>query len=401
LLTKILFVACLNMAAVSCVPAKGADPNDTRSDGDKLGALFAVVAFGGLGGFLLQAIQGVDLYFFKIKPLCTCITCPSLVGMIVFGMIARNFFGDFVMDNYPDYWADWIRQVCLSIILMRGGLQLSFKGIGTTVGLLTLCPQMFEATAIAILSRVMFDMPWAVAYANGFCIGAVSPAVLLQSVMRLIQLNRGTKKGIPSIMLIASSFDDIVAITVFSAFISIAFDQVTAGTKGADIKTMIGMNVFYFIIGILFGAVAGYSMAIFNKCSKFDYPRAKIWMKFGICLALAIGLPFACHYTRFDESKYIGIIFFGYFSYTVWGMDKPDPELAKFWIICQPFLFSSVGASIIIKNINGEIMGKAIGILIVGVLCRLVGTYLVTGGQGFTNWERGFFAFSWIPKATV
>ena len=60
--------------------------------------------------------------------------------MIIFGCIARNFFGDFVMDNYPDYWADWIRQVCLSIILMRGGLQLSFEGIGTTVGLLTLCP---------------------------------------------------------------------------------------------------------------------------------------------------------------------------------------------------------------------------------------------------------------------
>ena len=55
-MTKILFLACLSMATVSCVPAKGADPNDTRSDGDKLGALFIVVAFGGLGGFLLQAI---------------------------------------------------------------------------------------------------------------------------------------------------------------------------------------------------------------------------------------------------------------------------------------------------------------------------------------------------------
>lgn len=216
----------------------------------------------------------------------------------------------------------------MSIILMRGGLQLSFKGIGTTVGLLTLCPQLFEATAIAILSRVLFDMPWAVAYANGFCIGAVSPAVLLQSVMRLIQLNRGTKKGIPSIMLIASSFDDIVAITVFSAFISIAFDEISTSTKGADIKTMVGMNVFYFIIGILFGAVAGYSMGIFNKCTKWEAPRAKIWIKFLICISLAIGLPFACHYTRFDESKYIGIIFFGYFAYTVWGMEKPDPELA-------------------------------------------------------------------------
>lgn len=164
---------------------------------------------------------------------------------------------------------------------------------------------------------------------------------------------------------------------------------------------MIGMNVFYFVIGILFGAVAGYSMAIFNQCTKLDYPRAKIWAKFGICLALAIGLPFACHYTRFDESKYIGIIFFGYFAYTVWGMEKPDAELATFWIICQPFLFSSVGASIIVKSINADVLGKAVLILIVGVLFRLVGTFLVTANQGFTTKERGFFAFSWIPKATV
>lgn len=67
-------------------------------------------------------------------------------------------------------------------------------------------------------------------------------------------------------MLIASSFDDIVAITVFSVFISISFDSITSG-DGADVKTMIGMNVFYFVMGILFGAVSGYIMGFFNKCS--------------------------------------------------------------------------------------------------------------------------------------
>lgn len=164
---------------------------------------------------------------------------------------------------------------------------------------------------------------------------------------------------------------------------------------------MIGMSVFYFVIGILFGAVAGFSMKIFNFCSTSEYPRAKIWLKFAITLFLAIFLPFATHYTRFEESKYIGIIFFGYFSYRVWGDEKPDKELANFWIICQPFLFSSVGASIIIKKIQVDIFGKAILILCLGVLARLIGTFVVTGNQGFTVKERGFFAFSWIPKATV
>lgn len=212
---------------------------------------------------------------------------------------------------------------------------MQFSGIGKTVALLTLCPQMFEAATVAIMSHYFFDMPWPVCFANGFCIGAVSPAVLLQSVMRLIGLKRGIKKGIPSIMLIASSFDDIVAITVFSVFISISFDSIRGDEsgEGADIKTMIGMNVFYFVTGIFFGALAGYCMSIFNRCT-CDCPRVKSYLKFAIMLALAIGLPFACHYTRFEESKYIGIIFFGYFSYCVWGEEKPDKELANFWLIC-------------------------------------------------------------------
>lgn len=119
-------------------------------------------------------------------------------------------------------------------------------------------------------------------------------------------------------------------------------------------------------------------------------------------LSLAILLPFGSHYTRFEESKYIGIIFFGYFSYQAWGEEKPDKELAKFWIICQPFLFSSVGASIIISSIKADVFGKACLILVLGVAARWAGTFIVTGGdQGFTIKERAFFAFAWIPKATV
>lgn len=40
--------------------------------------------------------------------------------------------------------------------------------------------------------------------------------------------------------------------------------------------------------------------------------------------------------------------------------------------------------------------------MICGVAARWIGTFLVTGGdQGFTLKERMFFAFAWIPKATV
>ena len=164
----------------------------------------------------------------KTAPLCTKVTIPPLVGMIIFGCIARNFFGVLGTEYYNSYWADWIRQICLSIILMRGGLELEFNGIGLTIFLLTVCPQVVEASVVAVMSRWLFTptLPWTLCFANGFCLGAVSPAVLVPSIMILIEKKLGVKKGIPMVMLAASSFDDIIAITVFMIFVSVTFDSI-------------------------------------------------------------------------------------------------------------------------------------------------------------------------------
>lgn len=175
---------------------------------------------------------------------------------------------------------------------MRGGLELDFEGKGLTVVLLTVVPQLFEALTVAAFTKAFFDMPFPLCIANGFCIGAVSPAVLVPSVMTLIELKRGTAKGIPQVMLAASSFDDILAITLYSVFSSISIDSVLAAypdpskkaaeeaaakalkdqaaasaaaglrlLEGADdgtsVKTMIGMNVFYVTVGFLCAAAVG------------------------------------------------------------------------------------------------------------------------------------------------
>ena len=74
-------------------------------------------------------------------------------------------------------------------------------------------------------------MPWTLCIALGFCLGAVSPAVLVPSVMILHKAEYGTKKGIPTTMIAASSFDDISAITVFGIMVSLAFEEVGAGVS--------------------------------------------------------------------------------------------------------------------------------------------------------------------------
>jgi hypothetical protein len=98
-------------------------------------SLFLVVIFAALGGFLTMQFQER-----VIKKHLPAITIPHLVGMIAFGCIARNAFGEITVLYYPDAWADWIRQICLCIILMRGGLELEFEGTGLVIVLLTIVP---------------------------------------------------------------------------------------------------------------------------------------------------------------------------------------------------------------------------------------------------------------------
>lgn len=80
------------------------------------------------------------------------IRIPPLVGMIIMGCVARNVFlfnkynpdlqegEEPNLDCFSDDWAYWVRQCCLSVILMIGGLEVTFKGKSVTVVLLTLMP---------------------------------------------------------------------------------------------------------------------------------------------------------------------------------------------------------------------------------------------------------------------
>jgi hypothetical protein len=108
-------------------------------------ALVMVVFFASLGGMCVQAITyGFELKSGKLdwgmKACSKKVQVPPLVGMIIFGCLARNYLCEGYMQHYPIQAASQIRLVCLSIILLRGGLELDFEGKGLTMVLLTLLP---------------------------------------------------------------------------------------------------------------------------------------------------------------------------------------------------------------------------------------------------------------------
>lgn len=143
-----------------------------------------------MGGIIVQILMyGLKINSgsvnFRLPSLPPCIKMPPLVGMIIFGCIARNFLCNEYMQHYPTDLAATLRIICLSVILLRGGLELDFAGKGLTMILLTVLPQLFEATAAACATHYILGIPWSLSFAHGFTLGAVSPAVVVPSMMDL------------------------------------------------------------------------------------------------------------------------------------------------------------------------------------------------------------------------
>lgn len=119
-------------------------------------------------------------------------------------------------------------------------------------------------------------------------------------------------------------------------------------------------------------------------------------------LTVAVTTPIITYFIKFGESKYILIIFFGYFCYQVWGEDgRPKEELALFWTYVQPFVFATVGASVQFKKIKIDSFGLSIAVILLGLTMRWIGTVIAASEDKFVFKEKAFLGFAWIPKATV
>jgi len=126
-----------------------------------------------------------------------------------------------------------------------------------------------------------------------------------------------------------------------------------------------------------------------------------MYVKLVMVMIVAVAFPIVSEITTFRESKSVGIIFFGYACYRVWGEDKPEHELGHIWRFCQPCLFGTIGAAVQFKDIDGGGVGIGIGIIFIGLTFRWIGAFLAMMEPKYTIKEKIFVAFGWIPKATV
>lgn len=326
--------------------------------------------------------------------LCRKLRLPALLGMILVGVLAGPAVLDLIDGSILGI-SSQLRKIALIIILSRAGLTLNLEDLkknGRPAVLMCFVPAAFEITGMILLAPVLLPVTRLEAAVMGSVVAAVSPAVIVPKMIKLMEEGYGVRKGIPQIILAGASVDDVFVIVLFSAFTSLA--------QGKEISVISFVNIPVSILLVaVIGMVLGYALAsYFQRVGVRDAVKLLVFLSVSFLLTAA------------EDGLHTGITFSGLIAVMFMGiglqrkkMDSAKMLSGKFnqmWVFAEVILFTLVGASVDISYVSSA--GLAAVILIFAVLVfRMLGVCLCMAGTKL-NWkERIFCMLAYMPKATV
>lgn len=326
--------------------------------------------------------------------LCQKIKLPSLLGMLITGILLGPYVLNLIDASILGISAE-LRKIALIIILTRAGLSLDLSGlkkIGRPAVLMCFVPASFEIIGILIFAPKLMGLTALEAAIMGAVLAAVSPAVVVPRMVKLMDEGYGTRKGIPQLILAGASVDDVYVIVLFSTFVSMMQGGGTSVIKFINIPISIAL-------GIAIGLVAGAALAfLFAKIHIRD--TAKVLIILSISLLLVATEDAMT--TAITFSSLISIMFVGV------GLQRKRPEAArrlsakygKLWVGAEVFLFVLVGATVNITYLS-HVGLKALIVIAGALVFRMLGVFVCLLGTGLRRKEKLFTMMAYTPKATV
>jgi len=320
---------------------------------------------------------------------------PALLGMLLIGILLGPYGFDLISQNILNISSD-LRMIALIVILIRAGLGIekeTLKKVGVPAIRLSFIPGLMEGAAVIVAAVYLLNFEFIEAGILAFIIAAVSPAVVVPQMLSLIEQGKGAAKGVPTLVLTGASVDDVVAITIFSAFLSIY------GGQQINIYRQILNVPLAIFLGIILGTViALFLIYIFKKYHIRDTKKALLILSFGILMNsleyfLEGIIPIA---------TLLGIMVIGFViqeRYSVLGK-RLSSKFNKIWVFAELMLFVLIGAEV---NIQLAFESGLLGLIIiaVGLTARSVGVLISLMGTELNLKERGFCVLAYTPKATV
>ena len=326
--------------------------------------------------------------------ICQKIKLPSLLGMLITGIVLGPYVLNLLDDSILGISAE-LRKIALIIILTRAGLGLDLSGlkkIGRPAVLMCFVPASFELIGMILLAPKLMGLTVLEAAIMGAVLAAVSPAVVVPRMVKLMDEGYGVNEGIPQLILAGASVDDVYVIVLFSTFVGMMQGE------GASILKFVNIPVSIFwgiAIGLLLGVLLAY---FFKKVHIRDTSKVLIILSISFLLVVIEDKLT----TAITFSSLIAVMFIGI------GLQKKREAVAerlsvkygKLWVAAEVFLFVLVGATVNIEYL-GKVGAKAFVVIIGALIFRMFGVFVCLLGTGLKRKERLFAMVAYTPKATV
>lgn len=326
--------------------------------------------------------------------ICQKIKLPSLLGMLITGIVLGPYVLNLLDDSILGISAE-LRKIALIIILTRAGLGLDLSGlkkIGRPAVLMCFVPASFELIGMILLAPKLMGLTVLEAAIMGAVLAAVSPAVIVPRMVKLMDEGYGVNEEIPQLILAGASVDDVYAIVLFSTFVGMMQGE------GASILKFVNIPISIFLgiaIGLLIGVLLAY---FFKKMHIRDTSKVLIILSISFLLVVMEDKLL----TPITFSALIAIMFIGI------GLQKKRETVAKrlsvkygkLWVAAEVFLFVLVGATVNIGYL-GKVGVKALIVIIGALVFRMFGVFVCLLGTSLKRKERLFTMLAYTPKATV
>lgn len=343
---------------------------------------------------MLTSIAIILLFGLLVGWIFSKMKLPSLLGMIIVGMVLSPHCLNLIDDSILTISGD-LRQIALVIILTRAGLSLNFsdlKKVGRPAILMCFVPACIEMVGTIIFAPLLLDVSILDAAIIGSVMAAISPAVVVPRMIKLIEDGYGTDKSIPQLILAGASVDDVFVIVVFTALTTLA----STGEASAISFIQIPTSIF---LGVLLGGVVGTILVwFFRRFHIRDSVKVLIILSVSfLLLELQNRLEGIVSVSGLLAIMSVGIIINQ--KYDVLAK-RLSVKYNKLWLGAEIFLFVLVGIAVDLKY--AFVAGVVVILLVIlALIFRMVGVAISLVKTKLTKKERLFCAIAYTPKATV
>ena len=343
---------------------------------------------------MLTSLALIFLFGLIFGALFQKLRLPPLLGMLIVGIVLGPYALDWLDDSLLSISAD-LRQIALIIILTRAGLNLNIsdlKKVGRPAILMCFLPACFEILGMLVLAPPLLHISYLDAAIMGAVVGAVSPAVIVPKMLRLMEEGYGTEKSIPQLILAGASVDDVFVIVLFSSFTGLAKGESFSPWRFAEIPISI-------LLGVLLGAALGLALAFFfQKVHVRDSVKVLLLLSFSFLLvALEDALEGIVPISGLIAVMSLGIALQRKRDIVA---KRLSLKFSKLWVAAELLLFVLVGATVDLHYAYAA--GLSAVVLIFGVLLfRMAGVWVCLLKTKLLFKERLFCMLAYMPKATV